>query len=293
MKIIRFACSPRALAAVLVTAAAFATPAAAQQSFASPSAAAEALVDGLARHDGDALRKILGTAYASVLPVGEISGEDLTRFLESWASSNRIVESGKDRAFLGVGSNGWTLPVPLVKSAGGWRFDVGGARDEMRTRRIGRNELAAMQVLLAIGDAQAEYRARNMAQGAFAARIISSPGKRDGLYWPTAVGEPESPAGPLPSGAGAGQGYHGYHYRILTSQGASAPGGARSYASGGQLTGGFAAIAWPARYGETGVMTFLMGPDGALHEQDFGPATDKRVRGIQAYDPDSGWARSR
>lgn len=291
MKTICFAGSPRALAAVLVTAAAFAMPAAAQQSFATPSAAAEALVDGLARHDGEALKKILGDAYASVLPVGEINADDLTRFLEAWASSNRIVESSKDRAFLGVGSNGWTLPVPLVKSAGGWRFDVNGARDEMRTRRIGRNELAAMQVLLAIGDAQAEYRARNIAKGAFAARIISSPGKRDGLYWPASAGEPESPAGPLPSGTG--EGHHGYHYRILTSQGSSAPGGARSYASGGQLTGGFAAIAWPARYGDTGVMTFLMGPDGTLHERDFGPATRDRVRGIQAYDPDSGWARSR
>jgi hypothetical protein len=275
-----------------VTGLAAATGALAQQAYPTPAAAADAFVDAVARHDDDALKTVVGRDYAKYLP--HANAEDTTLFLESWAKSHRIVAAGDDKAYLEVGTNGWTMPIPIVRAQGGWRFDTQATPEELRTRRIGRNELAAIQVALAYVDAQEDYakydRDRN-GRADYAQRLLSSPGRHDGLYWPTRPGEPESPLGSEVAKTKPGAGYHGYHYRILTAQGKDAPGGAKSYVSGGAMTGGHAFVAWPAKWGETGVMTFIVSKDGAVHEKDLGPSTDRVARSMTAYNPDASWAR--
>ena len=164
----------------------------------------------------------------------------------------------------------------------------------MRIRRIGRNELAAIQVALAYTDAQEEYRARDWdGDGVkeYAKRGLSSPGKHDGLYWASLPGEPESPLGAEFADAKPGQPYHGYLYRILTAQGKDAPGGARSYIRNGHMTEGYALVAWPAKYDDTGVMTFIVNQDGVVYQKNLGPNTDAAARAIGAYNPDASWTK--
>jgi len=182
-----------------------------------------------------------------------------------------------------------------VKSAAGWRFDTKGAPEEMRVRRIGRNELAAIQVALAYTDAQNEYHARDWnGDGTleYAKQGLSSPGRRDGLYWASLPGEPESPLGAEFADAKVGQPYHGYVYKILTAQGKDAPGGARNYIKSGRMTEGFALLAWPAKYGDTGVMTFIVNQDGIVYQKSLGPNTAAIAQGMKAYDPDSSWQKA-
>jgi hypothetical protein len=265
-----------------------------QQTFPSPQAAADALVDGIARHDWDAVKVVVGQDYKNYIPSGAVAEGDITRFLEAWATSHTVVSAGADKAFLGAGRHGWTLPIPIVKTATGWRFDVKGAADEMRTRRIGRNELAAIQTVLAYTDAQEEYFAKDRnGDGVreFAQKGLSSPGKHDGLYWASLQGEPESPLGPDFADAKANQPYHGYTFRILKAQGKDAPGGARSYIKNGRMTEGYALIAWPAKYDDTGVMTFIVDRDGIVYQKDLGPDTSAAVRAITTYNPDSTWTK--
>jgi hypothetical protein len=265
-----------------------------QQAYASPDAAADALVDGIARHDWDAVKVVMGPDYRTYIPTGAVAEDDITNFLEAWAKAHKIVPAGADKAFLGAGVHGWTLPIPIVKTASGWHFDIKGAADEMRTRRIGRNELAAIQVALAYTDAQEEYFARvKQADGVkqFAQKGLSTPGKRDGLYWASLPGEQESPLGPDFADAKVGQPYHGYAYKILTAQGKDAPGGAKSYVQNGRMTGGYALIAWPAKYDDTGVMTFIVNRDGVVYQKDLGPGTDAAARAITAYNPDPTWTK--
>jgi hypothetical protein len=181
-----------------------------------------------------------------------------------------------------------------VKTASGWQFDTKSAPAEMRARRIGRNELAAIQVALAYTDAQEEYYAMNPDRQSvkhYALRGLSSPGKRDGLYWATLPNEPESPLGAEFADAKRGQPYHGYLYRILTAQGKDAPGGAKSYLKNGVMTDGYALIAWPEKYGDTGVMTFIVNRDGIVHQKNLGAGTDAAARAITAYNPDSSWEK--
>jgi hypothetical protein len=266
----------------------------AQNVYPTPEAAADALVDGIARHDGDAIKSVVGADYRNYIPASSVDPEDVTNFLAAWASAHRIVPAGSDKAFLGAGRNGWTLPIPIVKTAAGWRFDTKAAPEEMRIRRIGRNELAAIQVALAYTDGQKEYRQRDWnGDGVmeFARRGLSSPGKRDGLYWASLPGEPESPLGPEFAEAKVGQPYHGYLYRILTAQGPDAPGGARSYLKNGRMTEGYALIAWPARYDDTGVMTFIVNQDGVVYEKSLGANTSAAARAITTFNPDASWAK--
>jgi hypothetical protein len=280
--------------AVAVLAFAFSVGAHAQQSFATPEAAAEAFVDALARHDGEALAVVVGAGYRRYVPVASVDPEDVTNFLEAWSRGHRIVPAGPDKAFLGAGVHGWTMPIPIVKSAAGWRFDTSAAPEEMRIRRIGRNEWAAIQVALAYTDAQEEYHARDWnGDGVrqYAQRALSSPGKRDGLYWASLPGEPESPLGPEFADARIGAPYHGYRYRLLTAQGKDAPGGAKSYIRNGRMTEGYALIAWPAKYNDTGVMTFIVNQDGVVYQKNLGPATDQVARAIDAFDPDATWEK--
>jgi hypothetical protein len=265
-----------------------------QQAFPTPEAAADALVDGIARHDWDAVKVVVGSDYKKYIPTGTVAEGDITNFLEAWAKAHRIVPGGADRAFLGAGVHGWTMPIPIVKTASGWHFDMKAAPEEMRTRRIGRNELAAIQVALAYTDAQEEYFAKDRnGDGVkeFAQHGLSSPGKHDGLYWASLPGEEESPLGPEFADAKIGQPYHGYAYRILTAQGKDAPGGAKSYVKNGRMTDGYALVAWPAKYDDTGVMTFIVNRDGIVYQKNFGPNTAAAARAITAYNPDSSWTK--
>ncbi len=267
----------------------------AQNAYPTPEAAADALVDGISRHDVDAIKAAVGTDYEKFIPRASRDPEDVTNFLEAWSRAHTIVKQGNDKAYLGVGTHGWTLPIPIVKSAAGWRFDTKAAPEEMRIRRIGRNELAAIQVALAYTDAQQEYHTRDLnGDGVkeYAQHGLSTPGRHDGLYWASLPGEPESPLGAEFADAKAGQPYHGYLYRILTAQGRNAPGGARSYIKNGRMTEGYALIAWPAKYDDTGVMTFIVNQDGIVYQKNLGANTDAAVRAINTYDPDATWQKA-
>jgi len=264
----------------------------AQKAYPTPDAAANAFVQSIAVNDMDALKVVVGADYRKYIPHG--TAEDTTNFLAAWAKAHRIVPAGDAKAYLEVGSNGWTLPIPIVKSAAGWSFDTHATPDELRIRRIGRNELNAIQVVLAIGDAQEDYqkfdRDKN-GRNDYAPRIISTQGKKDGLYWPTKQGEPESPLGSEVASMKPGAGYHGYHYRVLTAQGKDAPGGARSYTVNDAMTGGYAVVAWPVKWGDTGVMSFMTSKDGVVYEKDLGPDGAATAKAMQEFNPDPSWSK--
>jgi len=262
-----------------------------QKIFASPEIAAEALVDSLARNDDAELRVILGVEYARLMSLDDLASEDRLAFLAAWAKGHRILRDNDTLARLEV-SSGWTLPIPLVRSGSGWIFDTRAGMEEMRIRRIGRNELAAIQTMYAYVDAQREYAAQDRnGDGVreFAQKILSSPGKQDGLYWPTAADEPESPAGPLLETKDLKEGYHGYRFRILKAQGKAAQGGARNYVKGGRMTEGFALVGWPARYGETGLATFIVNQDGVVYQKYLGPNAAAIAGAMTRFDPDASW----
>jgi hypothetical protein len=284
-----------ALGALLFAGAlAVAAPVHAQKTFPTPEAAAEALIDGIARHDPDAVKTVLGADFRKYIPLDDTSAEDRTNFLAAWARGHRVLTTG-DKAMVEVGTRGWTMPIPLAKSASGWSFDTRATSEEMRIRRIGRNELAAMQIVLAYVDMQREYGARDWdgdGVKAYAMRGLSTRGKRDGLYWASLPGEPESPAGPAFADAKPGQPYHGYVFRILTAQGPGASGGAKNYVKGGRMTDGFALIAWPAKYNDTGVMTFIVNQDGVVYEKDLGPNTAAAAAAIKSFNPNSTWQKA-
>ena len=271
--------------------------AAQQKKLTTPEAAMNALGDAVATSDEDALKALLGANFRTLIP--PVDADVTYRFLAAWAKSHTIKPEGDDKAMIAVGDDGWILPIPVVKTAQGWMFDTRAGAAAMRVRRIGRNERAVMQVMLAIYDAQKEY-ARQDYNGdgvlQYASKFISSPGKKDGLYWPTKPGEALSPLGPAldtargAAGArGGGQGYYGYHYKLLTSQGKHAPGDAFDYVAHRRLIGGFAVVAWPVRYGDTGVTTFLVSHDGVLYEKDLGSSTAAQARAMTRFDPDSTW----
>lgn len=263
-----------------------------QRHFPTPEVAVEALVDGVARQDEDGVRATLGIESGKLLPLDNVSAEDRLAFLSAWAQGRRILLDGDRVARLEL-SNGWTLPIPLVRTADGWVFDTEAGKAELRTRRIGRNELAAIEILRAFVDAQREYAEQDRAGDGvreFAQRLVSSPGRRDGLYWPTAEGEAESPAGSLLDTRDLKDGYHGYRFRILKAQGPAAPGGARPYVRNGRMTEGFAAVGWPARPGESGLMTFIVGQDGVVYQKYLGPNTAAIAKAMTRFDPDSSWA---
>jgi hypothetical protein len=267
----------------------------AQKTFDAPDAAMAAFGDALATNSDEAMKSILGADFRNFIP--PVPEASRIRFLESWARSHAIKPVDENHAAIAVGDDGWTLPTPLVKSAKGWQFDTRAGAEEMRVRRIGKNELATIQTMLAICDAQAEYAQRDR-EGksvlAYAARLASSPGKRDGLYWPTKPGEASSPLGPaFVDGArmASPDGYNGYLYKLLTQQGAHAPGGAYNYLVNGKLFGGFAVIAWPARYQETGIKSFLVSHDEQVYEQDLGPDTAAKAAAIKSFDPGPGWTK--
>ena len=207
---------------------------------------------------------------------------------------------GADKAVLVLGNQDWPFPIPLVRKDGTWRFDTVAGREEILFRRIGRNELAAIQTILAFVDAQQEYAEKGIGgNGVYAQRIVSRPATKDGLYWPAQSGEDESPLGDLAASAAAegyraGQQripYHGYYYKVLTRQGPNAPGGALDYVVRGKMIGGFALVAYPAQYGNSGVMTFLVNHQGTIYEKDLGEQTAGIAPGMTAFNPDGTWQR--
>lgn len=277
----------------LICAMALAAPglAGTQRHFPSPQAAVEALVDSLSRSDDAEMRAVLGPDSSQLLTLDDLSAEDRYDFLAAWAKGHRVVAEGSARVRLVLG-DGWTLPIPVVRTAQGWVFDTRTGRKEMQTRRIGRNELAAIQSMQAYVEAQREYAAQDRSGDGvlnFAQKILSSSGKQDGLFWPTAAGEPESPLGPLFETQSLKDGYRGYRFQILKGQGPAALGGAKNYLKGGRMTEGFALVGWPARFGETGVMTFIVNQDGVVYQKSLGPRSGAIAGAMTRFDPDASW----
>lgn len=268
-----------------------------QEVFASPEAAMEQFGAAVRNNDREAIRQMLGDDYESIIP--PVTQDDYKQFLAAWDKKHQIVLNDPNHAHIGVGDKGWTLPIPLVKQRNGWMFDMDEAQDEIHTRAIGANELAVIQVMLAYHDAQSEYaEADRNGDGVleYAQKIQSSPGTKDGLYWPTTSPEKPSPLGELfvdatAKGALEGKGYYGYDYRILKGQGKDAAGGAMSYLVRGRMIAGFALIAWPVKYGDTGVMTFVINQAGQVYQKDLGPNTTALAKRIQAFNPDSSWSK--
>jgi hypothetical protein len=264
---------------------------AAAASFPTPEAAANALVDALKGPDQAALARILGDDWRQYIPTTGLQREDVEAFVDDYAAAHRIVGTGNSR-HVGVGQEGWTLPIPIVQKGSSWSFDTRVGHNEIIARQVGYNEISVVQALLAYCDAQHEYATSLHDKDTvphYAGKLISTPGKHDGLYWPSADNAPESPLGPYFAKPPKGDEYYGYHYRILTAQGPSAPGGAYNYLVNGVPANGFALIAWPARYGESGVMTFAVSHDGQVFEKDLGKGTPSAVTRIQRFDPDSSW----
>jgi DUF2950 family protein len=267
----------------------------AQKTFMTPESAAEALVKAIRDNDTKALQTVLGAEWKRFIPTDDLSRDDVNAFLAAWDKQHKITNEGDDTALLSVGDEpGFTLQIPIVKNKTAlWKFDVAGGTERLRIARIGRNELAAMQAVLAYYDAQREYATEDRNGNGvreYARKLVSSTGKKDGLYWASPLDVEESPLGPLiAQQPPKGPGYWGYHYKILTSQGKAAPGGAYNYIIGGRMRAGFALVAWPARYGDTGVMTFMISHAGVVYEQDLGPSTDAIARAMTTFNPDSSW----
>jgi hypothetical protein len=266
-------------------------PVFAQSAYPTAEAAADAFVAAVEKRDQPALQKVLGAQWREYIPTEGVDQEDVDAFLAQWKQSHRILADGPV-AKVAVGGDGWTLPIPLKQDKAGWRFDPKAGGEEMRVRRIGRNELAVLQAVQAYRDAQLDYAEMDHdGDGVleYAQRILSSDGLHDGLYWPEDGTGDVSPLGPIFGDDQPRGDYLGYRYRILTSQGPSAPGGARDYRIGDRMTRGFALVAWPAKYADTGVMSFMIGPDGQVFEKDLGPNGEAQAKAMKAFDPDSTW----
>lgn len=293
----------RAAMAVVVATEATASPAA-QTSFATAQQAVDALVNATRGGQTAVLARILGPAGVSLIhsgdPVADRSARQ--RFVAAYESGHRIELQSPRKAVLIVGAENWPMPIPLVHSALGWQFDTAAGRQEILDRRIGRDELAVIQVCRAYVEAQREFAALAVRSGAgtqYAQHFMSRGRGHNGLYWPTPPGEAQSPLGPLvaqaraggysPGNGGKPYPYYGYYFRILTGQGPHAPGGAKSYLVNGRMTGGFALLAYPANYGDSGIMTFTVNQDGIVFEKNLGSDTAKVEAMIGQYDPDSSW----
>jgi len=277
----------------------------AQQAFPTPNAAAAAIVEAAKTDDRAALEKILGPEAGVVLDSGDpVDDANARKWFVAQATEKLAISPEDDGwAVVTVGKNAWPLAVPLRKTDAGWVFDVAEGKEELLDRRVGGNELVTISVARAFVDAQHEYADQDLDGNGvheYAGRVLSTEGKRDGLYWPTAEGETPSPLGPLVAEAtsqgytpGAGAPYQGYRYKILTKQGSHAPGGAKSYEKDGRLTEGVALVAWPESYGTSGVKTFVVNQLGVVFEKDLGPETPSIAAAMDTYDPDRTWSPSR
>ena len=267
-------------------------PALGQAVFANPEEAANLLAQALRDNDPELLNQLLGADFKAVLPLDTVDEEDVSNYLSAWDKFHTLVPQGENKVLIAIGENEWTLPIPITEGSSGWYFDIDEGLERMRIRQIGRNELATMQVVLAYYDAQMEYAQQDRNGDGFleyAQKFISTPGTTDGLFWENEEGETVSPLGPLLADDGSGAGYHGYHYRILHAQGDSAKGGAYSYMLGDNMRAGFALVAWPAEYGESGVMSFIVSHSGIVYEQNLGPEGAEVAQAMTSYNPEEGW----
>jgi hypothetical protein len=279
--------------------------AAGQAAFAGPEQAVDALVAAARADDVRGLRRLFGPSGDKLVNSGDpIADKDARKgFVTAYDQTHRLERESDDKATLVIGADAWPFPIPLVRHGRDWLFDTDAGAEEILDRRIGRNELSVIEVCRAYVTAQREYATEDR-QGdglhEYAQRLESTPGRRDGLYWPVGLGEAPSPLGPFIAHAQSrGYGtsvaatdripYHGYLYRVLTRQGKNAPGGAYDYIAKGHMIGGFGLIAFPARYGDSGIMTFIVNQDGIVHEKNLGPATATLAERIRAYDPDATW----
>jgi hypothetical protein len=276
--------------------------AAPQKKFATPEDAAGALVQAVKGGDRTGARAVLGNA-GEWLSSGDVAADRAAaeRFVAAYEARHDIARDG-DKAMLTIGEDGFPFAFPIVRSGDRWRFDTAAGREELLARRIGANELDTIKVLQAIVDAEREYASQDRdGDGVFtyAQKFESAPGKHDGLYWPTQSGEAQSPLGPLIARAAA-EGYrktdnrpmpyHGYYYRMLKGQGNNAESGAFDYVLGGRGRGGFAVVAYPAKYGNSGIMTFIVNQDGKVYYSDRGRDTAKKAGAMQRFDPAIGWS---
>jgi hypothetical protein len=288
-----------AIAAILLVG-----PAGAQQQqrkFPTPEKAVETLVEALGAGDVDTLSALFGEEYRD-----EIIGSDLAAARVEWRQAYirakeqvALRPSGDGRLIIVIGRRAWPAPIPLVEDGGQWRFDTEAGIEEIVNRRIGRNELAAIEFARVFVKAQNEYASaarRGDGVSEYAQQLGSSPGKQDGLYWPASAGEAQSPLGAFISsisefveGRESGAPYRGYFYRVLKRQGPKAPGGAFDYVINGRMVAGFALLAYPAEHGVSGIMTFLVNRNGVLLQKDLGDDTEKIAKAMDAYDPDGTW----
>jgi hypothetical protein len=272
-----------------------------EQRFPDPNAAVAALLAACRSNDERALLAIFGQDSGPLVSTGnpDADRERCRRLVDAAGQLTRLDPAGPDTLELVVGSDDWPFPIPLVRDGQGWRFDTEQGALEVVRRRIGAAELEAIRVSRAYVRAQEEY-ARKHPQGGgealYAQKLVSAPGTRDGLHWPATGPDDQSPFGPAVAAAGDySQGkrppsaWSGYHFRILTGQGKSAPGGARSYLVDGKMVGGFALVAYPAEYGRSGIMTFIVNQDDRVYEKDLGAKTAAIATAMTSYDPDATW----
>jgi hypothetical protein len=278
-----------------------------EQTFAGPQDAVNALVSAATSHDTNALHLIFGPELQELVSPDAVQAtEAFNRFVARLAEKVQLATNSDSSMTLDIGADAWPFPIPLVKQNDQWFFDTAAGKDEILARRVGRDELGAINVCHAYVDAQREYASEDrMGDGvlAYAQYLHSSTGLHDGLYWPTNTGAELSPLGPLVAQAHV-EGYHrtasmlndqqapyhGYYFKILTRQGRHAPGGKYDYVINGRMIAGFALVAWPAEWKNTGVMTFMVNQQGKVFQKNLGPKTAKLAGGMTAYDPDDSWS---
>ncbi len=272
-----------------------------QKTFSSPGEASIALFTAMQNNDEKALLDIFGPDGKRIVWSGDAAedAESRANFVKKYQEMHRLVKEPDGTTTLYIGAENWPTPIPLVNKGNSWYFDTEAGKLEILFRRIGRNELSAIRVCQELVAAGKEY--YSMQHNEYPRKIFSDEGQHNGLYWKAAKGEPQSPVGPLvalaaaeditPSREGAPTPYRGYFYRTLTSQGANAPGGAKSYIVDGKMTGGFAFVAYPAKYRSSGVMTFIVNQDGVVYQKDLGKQTDVLAKAMKEYNPDSSWQK--
>jgi hypothetical protein len=275
------------------------------KTFTSPEDAVAALVAASGAEDTNALHAIFGPAVSELQNPDPVQGaNERAAFARALNEATRIRHDSDSRCVLEVGHKHWPFPIPIAKEDGKWFFDTEAGKEEVLNRRIGKNELSTLQTLRACVEAQREYSSRDHGDDIlkFAQKLISTPGTKDGLYWPPEPDGEISPLGPLVANAQAlGYGhesqalepthepFHGYFFKLLTRQGKHAPGGKYNYIINGNMVAGFAFVAWPASYGQSGIMTFIVNQRGRVYQKDLGPNTGKLAEDIKEYDPDSTW----
>jgi hypothetical protein len=280
-----------------------------QKTFASPEDGVTAMVEAMKANDVKALSAIFGPAGMQSISFGDAVTDQAVQeaFLAAYQENNRLEKAGDTKAVLHTGNNDWPFPLPLVKKGQAWYFDAKAGKEEILDRRIGRNELSAVQVCLAYVDAQKEYALGDHDRDGFyeyAQKLVSDPGQKNGLYWETPEGEKPSPLGPAIamatregykkmsgdlSATGSPLPYHGYYYKILKAQGKNTPGGAYDYVANGKMLGGFALVAYPAKYGQSGIMTFIVHMDGIVYQKNLGKNSTQAAEALTLFDPDKTW----